>query len=265
MEKGLVNQNQKKIQEIIVLIKNQYVVNFATKFLEELSEDNLSTLSSKIISRGCENAYNLIKKKFKGDFIIDIDIENENTDYATLTIICFDTPFIIDSINNELQSRDIDINLFSHKAFNPKDYENYQFTNIGNNKITVLQFYISNWFDNNFYDKLIAKISEILECTKVAVDDWKNMKSSLSVCIDNLTESLELKNNLDINQEYLNFLKFLSEDHFIFLGYTHAKSSNGNNFKVEENKSLCLLKRPKFINEIELLNNDQFNNGSRLT
>ena len=48
----------------------------------------------------------------------------------------------------------------------------------------------------------------------------------------------------------------------IFLGYTHAKSSNGNNFKVEENKSLGLLKRPKFINEIELLNNYQFNNGA---
>ena len=53
----------------------------------------------------------------------------------------------------------------------------------GTKEIKYLQFYISNWFDNNFYDKLIAKISEILECTKVAVDDWKNMKSSLSVCL----------------------------------------------------------------------------------
>jgi glutamate dehydrogenase len=262
MEKGHINQNKKKVQEIIGLIKNQYMVNFATKFLEELSEDNLSTLSSKVVSRGCENAYNIIKKKFKGNFIIDIDIENESADYAILTIVCFDTPFIIDSINNELQSRDIDINLFSHKAFNPKDYENYQFTNIGNNKITVLQFYISNWFDNNFYNKLIAKISEILECTKVAVDDWKDMKNSLSVCIDNLTKSLELKENVEINQEYLNFLKFLSEDNFIFLGYTHAISSNVNDFKIAENKNLGLLKRPKFINEIELLNNYQFNNGA---
>ena len=259
MEKGLINQ--KKIQEIIGLIKNQYVANFATKFLEELSEDNLSTLSAKIISRGCETAYNLIKKKFKGDFIIDVDIENESADYATLTIVCFDTPFIIDSINNELQSRDIDINLFSHKAFNPKDYEDYQFTGLGNNKITVLQFHISNWFDNNFYNKLITKISEILECTKIAVDDWKNMKNSLSICIDNLTKNLESKDNTEINQEHLNFLKFLIEDNFIFLGYTHAKSSNGNNFKIEKNKSLGLLKRPKFKNEIELLDNYEFNGG----
>ena len=140
MEKGCANQNQIKIQEIVSLIKNQYAANFTSKFLEELSEDNLSILSPKIISRGCENAYNIIKKKFNGNFIIDIDVENENADYAILTIICFDTPFIIDSIKNELQSHDVDINLFSHKAFDSKDYKNYQFTNLGDGKIAVLQF-----------------------------------------------------------------------------------------------------------------------------
>ena len=129
-----------------------------------------------------------------------IDVENENADYAILTIICFDTPFIIDSIKNELQSHDVDINLFSHKAFDSKDYKNYQFTNLGDGKIAVLQFYISNWFDESFYSNLKIKISEILECTKIAVDDWKHMKNSLSVCTDNLIISLELKNNTNIDE-----------------------------------------------------------------
>ena len=67
MEKGCANQNQIKIQEIVSLIKNQYAANFTSKFLDELSEDNLSILNPKIISRGCENAYNIIKKKFNGE------------------------------------------------------------------------------------------------------------------------------------------------------------------------------------------------------
>lgn len=259
MEKGCANQNQKKIQEIVSLIKNQYAANFTSKFLEELSEDNLSILSPKIISRGCENAYNIIKKKFNGNFIIDIDVENENADYAILTIICFDIPFIIDSIKNELQSHDVDINLFSHKAFDSKDYKNYQFTNLGDGKIAVLQFYISNWFDESFYSNLKIKISEILECTKIAVDDWKHMKNSLSVCTDNLIISLELKNNTNIDEEHVNFLRFLLEDNFIFLGYAHSILNNIDSFKVDERKNLGVLKRPKFTNEIELLNNYQFN------
>jgi len=53
MEKGCANQNQIKIQEIVSLIKNQYAENFTSKFLDELSEDNLSILNPKIISRGC--------------------------------------------------------------------------------------------------------------------------------------------------------------------------------------------------------------------
>ncbi|MBC8294330.1 MAG: NAD-glutamate dehydrogenase, partial [Pelagibacterales bacterium] len=155
--------------------------------------------------------------------MININVENEDSDYAILTVVCYDAPFIIDSINNELQTHDIDINLLTHKVFDQKDYVDYKFTHLKRDKIAALQFYISNWFDSDFYKSLKTKIIGILECTYIAVNDWKKMKESLSVCIKNSKDNFNLNKISELNQEHINFLEFLIDDNFIFLGYCYSK------------------------------------------
>ena len=80
----------------------------------------------------------IIKEKFKDKFIVNIDVENEDSDYAILTIVCYDAPFIIDSVNNELQTHDIDINLLTHKVIDQKNYGDYKFTHL--KKIKLLHY-----------------------------------------------------------------------------------------------------------------------------
>ncbi len=260
MQKDHIKQNSIILQDIIKTIKDKYIINFTKKFLEELSDENLSTVKPDIISKACKDAYKIIKEKFKGKFIVDIDVENEDSDYAILTIVCYDAPFIIDSINNELQTHDIDINLLTHKVIDQKNYVDYKFTHLKKDKVAALQFYISNWFDNNFYKSLKTKIIAILECTYIAVNDWKEMKKSLSCCIKNLKDNLKLNKISELNQEHINFLEFLIDDNFIFLGYCYSKLDKNNTLKVDEINNLGLIKQDKYYPEINILNNYKFGN-----
>ena len=260
MQKDQIRQNQVELQNIIKLIKDQHTINFTKKFLEELSEENLSTVKSDVISKGCKNIYRIIKEEFKGQFIININVENEDSDYAILTVVCYDAPFIIDSINNELQTHDIDINLLTHKVFDQKDYVDYKFTHLKRDKIAALQFYISNWFDSDFYKSLKTKIIGILECTYIAVNDWKKMKESLSVCIKNSKDNFNLNKISELNQEHINFLEFLIDDNFIFLGYCYSKLDKNNTLKVDELSNLGLIKQDRYHPETSILNNYKFDN-----
>lgn len=241
-----------KIKEINSFSNNQSVVNFTSKFLEDIPEESLSSIQSKTINAASTNAYTIIKNQFKSAYLIDISSVDKDSDYMVITIISHDIPFLIDSINNELQSYDIDIKLLVHKVFHSKEYADYKFENVKDDKMVVLQFYISNWFDQNFYLNLTNKISEVLHCVKLAVNDWQKMKGVLASYVHHASQNLEQAGK-HVNQEHIDFLNFLLDDNFIFLGYTKGLVSENKIKTIKSSESLGLLSHKNYNTEVEQL------------
>ena len=63
MQKDHIKQNSIILKDIIKPIKDKYIINFTKKFLEELSDENLSAVKSDIITKACKDAYKNHKRK----------------------------------------------------------------------------------------------------------------------------------------------------------------------------------------------------------
>jgi glutamate dehydrogenase len=260
MQKKSTN-NRKQIKYITKLLEdNASVKNFVSKFLEDISSESLSKIHPKIIMDACNKAYNMLKNDFKEKYLIDISSTDKDADYFVITIFSDDMAFLMDSVNNELQSYDIDIKLLVHKVFISVDYKEFNLEKFKGKKIACVQFYISNWFDKKFYSDLKNKLSNILECVQISVNSWKIMHDTLSTCTNNLSESIG-KKSTGITLEDITFLNFLLNDHFIFLGYTKGTVNNDESISINSKESLGLLRHKSYSPSIVSSENQTVEKG----
>jgi glutamate dehydrogenase len=243
MKKNIID-NQDIIKKVSSCIKDDKIKCFVSQFLHDIPRDALSNVEQNIISAACSNLFDLFHKKFKGKFIINLFEQEKDSDYVILNVISENVPFLIDSLNNELQSHEVDIKLLAYNVISAKDIDE---NNDSDKKIAFIQFYISNWFDDAFYNQLVKKITKILECVKFSVDDWKKMKNIISGCIENLSQNFG-KKDIILSAGEIDFLKFLHDDKFIFLGYI-----KGFNNKAVSGDALGLLKHDLYKNDLSAL------------
>ncbi len=218
------------ITKILGFSQSEKERKFINALLSNVSEDSLCVIDPKVIFQGCSNAFKNLQKTKAEDPVIDISVLDERKEYAIITVICQDKPFIIDSIANEIHLNDMGVKLFANSLINPNEFIDSNTSE----KLIVLQFYVSNWFENTFYLQLKDKIYNVLHCVHLAVSDWHKIKEVMK------TSMLRMKKS--ISSEYTSFLEFLLSDHFIFLGYIPAETKNQKISNFDINNSLGLIK-----------------------
>ncbi|MEY3107293.1 MAG: NAD-specific glutamate dehydrogenase, partial [Pseudomonadota bacterium] len=141
------------------------------------------------------------------------------SDYSILEILNQDMPFIIDSINVELQKQGITIHRIIHPILTIKRQKSGElievndFDNNSTSNESIIHYQITKINTKELAKKIEANLLELLTIIRFAVEDWQVMLTRLQNVTANLVE------HKTIESEVNHFLSWLSEDNFTFLGY----------------------------------------------
>jgi len=240
MSSVLETRRNKLFEEIISLAKKklpkeqaellgQFIKQyFATVALADLESRNLMDIFGAIISH-----WGIIYQRKPGQTHLRIynpDFEQDGWQ-STHTIIELahdDMPFLVDSIQNELNRRNITTHIIFHaggvKIKRDKDNKISKVYPMGSSEKDCLIeapifFEIDRQTDETVLEDLRNSILHILKDVEYAVNDWSKICTKVREIINNLRENPPKAVNADDVAESIAFLEWVLNDQFIFLGY----------------------------------------------
>ena len=168
-------------------------------------------------------------------------------------IIHKDLPFLIDSIAAELINEYSGINLFVHPLISVERDKKGKIESIEpvskkneGEILSCLCVELNTILNSKAIEELKNRIGHILDDVVAATSDWREM----IVHVDKILEETESTPKEQLgkysNKEYVDFIKYLRDDNFTFLGYRYVKiSKSGEKLKatVNDSRSLGLLKK----------------------
>ncbi len=185
----------------------------------------------------------------------NVDLRIQESDNAAakrlvLNIVTDDKPFIVDSISAALVDAGKPVSFFSNAVIDmPRDDKGNRET--GGQK-TVRESLIHAEMDppvsDDEIETLKGEIVRVLDDVSLAVADWEPMRARLATCITQLEQTRLAGIDGDDQKEAIEFLKWLWNNHFAFLGIRHfAYSENNGEMKFEHivEDDLGILKDPE--------------------
>ena len=212
---------------------NKLLKNFK-KFLKlEQYKDDFNRINISNFDNLSEMLFNELYNKSNN--VPNISIKNLTTDEKNflkkstiINIILDDSPFIIDSITNLLSNLGYNINLIINKIIYTQRDENGVLINIDNKRFdnnfkieSLIQIHTKQISDAKKAKFIEDEIYNTLKLLNNAVSDWQSIISKLNHNIDvisnnNIIPKLE-------KEELINFLRWLANNNFIFLGFNEVK------------------------------------------
>jgi glutamate dehydrogenase len=146
--------------------------------------------------------------------------------HTVIEIISDDMPFVVDSVTMELGRRGYGIDLVIHPVIRVRRQEDGQLTEVleggegASDAISesVLHAEVAREHDLQLLAQLRQHIERVLDQVRAAVGDWKPMLARTQALIEEL-ERQPPPVDRDEAREAREFLAWLAEDNFTFLGY----------------------------------------------
>jgi len=178
---------------------------------------------------------------------------------TSLHIITPDKAFIVDSISELIHSLGYKTSIFLHPLITKLTTDESSLsTSLQNEKTrneSVLYIELTNQLDNQAMVSLVENIKQLLADIKAVTSDWSAMLTQVESVI---SANNQLNNNYDLNS----FLRWLTQDNFVFLGHYIFPLDNSTVSALNKN-SLGVLKEPNTQTESAI--NDLTNKSNELT
>ena len=156
-----------------------------------------------------------------------IEVDGWESEHTVVMIVTDDLPFLVDSVTMELSRLHLGIHLVIHPILTDvrdQDPAGFGFVNPRDRPDVIHRqsSFISVEIDRQVDDETIASIEEnlrrVLDDVGAAVDDWAAMKDRMREIADGLASESIPRSPAEI-AETQELLDWLSNDHFVFLGY----------------------------------------------
>lgn len=196
------------------------------------------------------------------DFEAKAGAAQQQTKYTVIEILNDDMPFLVDSIMGEIQDRQINILSFTHPIFRVARDGAGQLQSILSEgagsapSVNGQETHTVNGFKESFIQiltealtdeekrALVKSLSNILDAVRLAVADWQPMRAKVADAISNYN-ALPSSDHVTNLPETIEFLKWLLDDHFTFLGirqYRLIGQGDESDLEPIENSGLGLLR-----------------------
>ena len=206
----LIKEYQRKLNDFSENYKNFLQALLKSVSFHELKEnysDSVFDLMSQhwlFFKSNKKNKFNINIKK------IDIDLPEVH-----LEILYDDVPFILDSVRMLLQKRNLTIsNIFSVKGMNVSRDTDGNFIEFKDKNHELIESSIvikaHGFIDDEKIDYLKTDLLNLLESVYLVVNDFSEMKTFFTTLIEKIEENID-------------FLKWIVNEKFIFLGIDSAK------------------------------------------
>ncbi|HET9843127.1 MAG TPA: NAD-glutamate dehydrogenase, partial [Gammaproteobacteria bacterium] len=250
---------EKAIQHIYRKMPNEeaaLIEKFVQQYYVSAAPDDLTRLSVIDLYGSILSHWNFLNQRNPNETKVRVynpqfEQHGWQSTHSVLEVITDDMPFLMDSVRMELNRRGLNLHLILHIG-------NMQVERDKNGRLKNVQFkkkkpdqgiveaplFIE--FDRQsepaVLDEIKSSIESILSDVRLCVEDWPNMLQKMEEVILEVEQSKTSDNQKEI-QEYIDFLKWLEQDHFTFLGYCQLDIKENKEWVLVENSPLGLIKK----------------------
>ena len=183
------------------------------------------------------------------------DSDGFESRHSIVHIVNDDMPFLVDSVANELNRREINVHLLAHPVLGVRRDLDGDLLDLGAETAaasgervgrpeSMMHIEIDRQAEPGLLDEIAAALGRVLAEVRLAVDDWRPMRQA---CLDAIADLAPRHSALQ--GEYEDFLRWLEAGHFTFLGhrrYRHVDDPSqpgGVRYDVMPASALGILRR----------------------
>ena len=148
------------------------------------------------------------------------------TTHTVVEIVNDDMPFLVDSVRAEVSRQGYSLHLLVHPVMNVRRDGEGRLTEVlppddnpeGASSESIIHVEVDRHTETEALEELRDRLYKVLEDVRVAVEDWPQMREEVQGIVSRL-EDAELPVDEEQVSEVKDFLEWLDDDHFTFLGY----------------------------------------------
>ena len=220
---------------------------------DELSSRDLFDL------KGAALAHMNLGRKRVGDqsniriYVPDVERDGWRSEYAVLEIVTSDRPFLVDSVSMVLSKMGLRKHFSVHPVFFSSRDEKGELRNIysplnATELNGVFESFLHFEFDKPAGSAEIKKLRALLEQTleniELAVDAWSSLRERAAETAKNIREQEKRVQDNSL-EDYAEFIEWLNDGNFTFLGYSELLSNKSGKMTMDEHSILGVLRSAK--------------------
>ncbi len=238
---------------------------FVRQFLANVPPADLRGESADNLAGGVLALWDSLQQRTPGKASVraynpDPDRDGWESPHSVIEVINDDMPFLVDSVTAEINRNDVEVRLVIHPIVSLRRDAKGKLLELVDPKAkaqpkagaaeprgeSVMQIQISEQPEKRLAE-IAAGIEAVLSDVRASVEDWRTMRERCREVIAELETRPPMLPVAEIS-EGLEFLKWLDDDHFTYLGYReisfHGRGGNAVT-KINKARGLGVLRDPE--------------------
>lgn len=178
-----------------------------------------------------------------------IDEHGWRSPHTVIEIVNDDMPFLVDSVTAELNRQELGVHLVIHPIMPVSRGAKGEMSEIGGKNAvpeSIMQLRVNQVASQEQLDTIRQRLESVLKDVRLAVQDWQPMRARLDAVIEEITKS-KLPLPKEEVTEVADFLRWINDDHFTFLGYREYSFAGENDnitYHIKDEAGLGVLRDP---------------------
>ena len=234
---------------------SEEAAQFARRLFERVADKDLAAAPSEQRAAAATTLLAFARRRLPGiakvrvfnPTIADQGFESRHT---VVQIVNDDMPFLVDSVANELNRRELGVHLLAHPVVAVRrdlDGDLVEVASEAGERArpeSMMHLEIDRQSDRGQLDDLAAALGRVLAEVRLAVEDWRALRGACLDAFDDLVPSRSPRLG-----EYEDFLHWLEANHFTFLGHRRyryvedADQAGGLRYELVPGSALGILRR----------------------
>ncbi|MEQ9200379.1 MAG: NAD-glutamate dehydrogenase, partial [Rhodospirillales bacterium] len=264
------NEDRKsdRMDELMALIdkrsggeKASRTKKFARQYYEHVGWHDLAEMDLDEMYGSALSLWSFAQGQKAGETLIRVynprfEEQGWKADHTIVEIVTDDMPFLVDSGTALLQSHDLNVHLVIHPIVRLRRAKDGSVADLldedaEGDDVTAtscMHFEISEQTDPAVLKRLHGDLAEVYADVRASVEDWPSMRKAAQDEINGLRKAAGNSKDGEELQEAADFLQWLHDDHFIFLGYRdYSYPKKGAKGSVDPKSGLGMLRDPKRV------------------
>lgn len=226
--------------------------NYLTQMVRYATGEDRNWQEPESLLERAVQAWQLSETRAEGDFIISLRMQETNgwrTKRLVLDLIAEDKPFLVDSISAALTEAGKPVSFFVNAVTDTvRDDHGVRLAEGGQPvRESMIHAEMDPVNDEDELQALHTSLTQVMRDVTIAVEDWEPMRARLGACIAQLERARPTGISADDQSEAVDFLKWLWDNRFAFLGvrHYHYATKDGNvSFEHDHDSDLGILRDP---------------------
>jgi len=265
MDADIDREKQEILDQILELVakrassrKARFAKRYVPAYFRRVPLEDLNREPIHVHASIIENQLDFLLRRQPGELLLRVFNPSAKEDgweseHTIVEMVNEDMPFLVDSAHLALSELEVGVHLIIHPVIRVRRGPSGQLTEVckkegkrGRSE-SVMQIQIDRQTNEAVLDRIHRQIEAAMAEVRVAVADWKKMTTLAKETVKALPEWAP-KADESLLQESRDFISWLVDDHFTFLGardYEVVRAGKGHQLRIVEGSGLGILREDR--------------------